>query len=349
MELSLAKGWTQVEPKDTPFELLMSGQSPGQRVLASNTSFTRQRDLGFSGGTNCPLAVDHVAGRVYVSVDGIISYGVHEAEQHELDIEDDLSAVWMLEYVPAGPELLMHLAGGGPRQSFIAWLNLENRQMRKGLLPAEAFFPLGLNIKHSKALYSTRQGAAVYDLNGSIQAIATVDLPFQATGGTFDADAFRIILGGNGLFGWKTETGELSHLCERGSYPVIDDAGGVWFSLNDGALAKLRGGEASFEVIVELTEVDTSSMKAGSYAQPLVLSPDGRYGLARLTGQTELAGKELQEAEAFCKSVDQPFSDFHRHQYHHYSCVLDLEVQEVWCHEGYAHNIAWVAVDGMNT
>ena len=343
MELSLSDGWTQVEPRETQFELLMSDQSMGQRLITTNTAFTEQRDLGFSGGTNCPLAVDRALDRVYVSVDGIVGYGIHEAQQLEFKFADDLHAVWMLEHLASGQELLMHLAGGDPRQSFIGRLDLENGHLRKVSLPAEAFFPLDLNAQQNKVLYSTPGGATIYDLRGPLHAIAAVDLPFHATGGAFDADDVRVILGGIGLVDWRPESGELRRLCERGSCPAIDKDGSVWFSVSDGALARLRGDETGYEVIVELAEFDISDGKDGSFAQPLVFSPDGRYGLAELTGRRELVGTELEEAEAFCKRVGQPFSDLHRYKHHHYFCVLDFLAQDAWCCEGYAQNTAWIA------
>jgi hypothetical protein len=81
------------------------------------------------------------------------------------------------------------------------------------------------------------------------------------------------------------------------------------------------------------------------HAQPVVFSPDGHYGLARLTGKTPLSVEELAEAEAFCRHHGQPLDHHNRHHFHHSSCILDLDRQEVWCHDGYAHNLAWVAGD----
>lgn len=342
MELSLGADWTQVDPKETAYELLISNQSPEQRLVTSDTSFACQRDVGFAGGMNCPLAVDEAGNQIFVSVGGIVSYGIGENEQNESKISDDLSPTWLLEYVSTGPELLMHLSGADPMQSFIARLDIKNRNVRKELLPAEAFFPLGVNGTHGKALYSTRQGAAVYDVSGAIKTVATVDLPVQVTGGAFGIDDQRVVLGGHGLLEWNTETSAISPLCRHGSYPAIDGGGGVWFSHKDGALAKLGDEAGSFNVIVELSGLDTSTGKSGGYAQPVSFSPNARYGLATLTGRAKLTGKELEEAEAFCKRVGQPFSDFFRHRYHHYLCVLDLELQEVWCSEGYARSIAWI-------
>lgn len=343
MELSLASGWTQVEPKETQFELLISGQSPEQQLIAWDTGFGHQREIGYSGGINCPLAVDETGNRVFVSVDGIVSYAIRgNPKKNECKIIDSLSPRWMLEYVPTEPGLLMHLHGTDPMQSFIARFNVENGSSRKELLPEEAFAPLDVSRTHDRVLYSTRRGgAAVYDVRGTVKEIASVDLSVQVTGGAFDTCEQRVVLGGDGLLGWDTETGSISRLCEHGSCPAIDIAGGVWFSHNDGALAKLNSEAESFDVIVELSGLDTYDRNDGSYAHPVVFSPDARYGLVSLTGRTKLIGKELEEAEAFCKMVGQPFSDSHRHRYHHYFCVLDLELQEVWCREGYAHNVAW--------
>jgi hypothetical protein len=228
-------------------------------------------------------------------------------------------------------------------------LDLETGRFQKEPLPAKAFAPLDVNKSKKTALFATRQGgAAIYDMNGSTTTIAAVDLPFHAMGGVIDLQGPRVVLGGNGLVGWNTETGRLSRLCERGSCPAIDASGGLWFSLTDGALARLQDGAIGFDVIVELSGLDTSHDESGSFAQPVTFSPDGRYGLAVLTGKTELTGKDLEEAEAFCKRVGQPFAKFHRHRYHHYFCILDLNRQEVWCHEGYAHNVAWITRQDMS-
>lgn len=345
MELSLASGWAQVEPKETQFELLISGQSPGQQLIAWDTGFSVRREIGYSGGINCPLAVDETGNRVFVSVDGIASYNIRDNVQNESKISDSLSAVWMLEYVPAGPELLMHLHGDDPMQNFIARLNVENGSFGKELLPEGAFVPLDVNRAHDKVLYSKRGGAAVYDVRRAVKEIVSVDLSVQVRGGAFDTDEQRVVFGGDGLLGWNMETGSISRLCEHGSYPAIDATGGVWFSHKDGALAILTSEAGSFDVIVELSGLDAFGGNDGSYAQPVVFSPDGRYGLARLTGRTKLTGKELDEAEAFCKQVGQLFSERHQHRYHHYFCVLDLELHEVWCSEGYAHNVAWIAAE----
>lgn len=345
MELSLAEGWTQVSPRETRYELLLSGQSPGQRLLVTDTAFVGQKDLGFSGGINCPLAVDEAGGRIFVSADGILSLNVRENEQREDKINEDISAVWMLEYVPSGPELLMHLFGDDPKERFIARLNLRSQRVSKEQLPSNAFSPLDVSQAKDKVLYSTGKGAAVYDVGGRLQTCAAVDLPFQPAGGVFDVDDHSVLLGGNGIFGWKTKTGEVSHLCDSGSHPAIDGDGDVWFSLRDGALAKLHGNEARSSIIVELAGMDTTSAKGGSYAMSANFSPDGRFCLATLTGKTDLPPKELEDAEAFCVKVGQPFSDTFRYNYHHYFCVLDLGKREVWCHEGFAHNVAWIERD----
>lgn len=342
MELSLADGWTQVEPRETSFELLISGQSPGQNLISTDTAFRHRREIGFSGGGNCPVAVDPTGDRVFVSVDGIVSYGLGGSVGENTRISEDASPFWMLSYTPTGPDLLMHLHGEEPMQSFVARLNLENGSIQRLLLPEGAFFPLALNSAFEQVLYSNRQGAAVYHLANEVSTVASIELSPCVQGGAFDTDERRVILGGNGLWGWDTVSGSSSRLCEHGVYPAIDGRGDVWFTLKDGALAKLNSRNGSFEVIVELLGLDTSSGKGGSYAQPVVFSPDARYGLARLTGREKLTGKDLEEAEAFCNSVGQPFTETQQYRYEHYFCILDLELQQAWCSEGYAHNIAWL-------
>ncbi len=236
----------------------------------------------------------------------------------------------------------MHLGSDDSMQCFFARLDIENRTVRKEPLPTEAFAPLCVSSAQDQVLYSTRDGAAVYDVRGAIKTVATVDLKFQVAGGVFDTADHRVVLGGSGLLGWNTDTGALSRLCAKGSYPAVDGTGGVWFSYNDGTLAKLNSEAGSFDVIVALSGLETSSAYGGSYAQSVSFSPNARYALATLTGRTELIGKELGEAKAFSKQVGQPFSNFHRHRHHHFFCVLDLELQEVWCSEGFAHNAAWI-------
>lgn len=345
MELALTEGWTQVEPKDTPNCLLFSGQLREQKLLAFNTSFSRSRDFGSSGGASCPFVLDASEDRAYLSNGGIKMFDLGDANSHPFTVTQDLAPLWMLERIPDTSDLLMHLMGEDPKQNYIARLHLEDGSFDKHLLPTEAFFPLDVNHRNSTALYETQDGAAVYQLGGSVQTLASIRLPFHPIGGRFDADETKVVIGGNGLFGWHTDTGDLHRLCEIGMHPVFDRDGELWFSAKDGALGKLRGRDTGFEVVIELTGVDTHGVNSGSYAQPIVFSPDGRYGLARLTGRTKLSGKELEEAEAFCKKVNQPFSDLHSHKYHHYFCVLDLKVREVWCHEGYAHDLAWASRD----
>ncbi len=348
MELSLANGWTQVEPKETQFELLVPDQPDGQRLVACDTGFNRQRELGSSGGLNCPVAVDETGNRVFQSADGIVAYDLGRVEQSECKINHDLSPIWMLECVSTGPELLMHLLGDDPNQCFVARLDIENGSTRKELLPQGTFIPLDVNRTQDRVLYSTLKGAAVYDVKRALRTVTSVDLPVQVLGGVFDANEQRVVLAGQGLWGWNLRTGEIIRLCEHGSCPAIDGAGGMWFSLNGGTLAKLGAEAGSFDVIVELSGLNTSDVTGGNYAQPVIFSPDARYGLATLTGSTELKGKELAEAEAFCKQVGQPFSEFHKHHYHHYLCVLDLELQEIWCSEGYTHNVAWIASEQIS-
>jgi hypothetical protein len=342
IDLSLASGWTQVEPRETHYELLISDQSPGQRLVALDTTFMRQRDLGFAGGINCPLAVDEAGDQAFLSVNGIVSYRTRESGHQGCRIRDDISPVWMLKYVSTGPQLLMHLFGSEPSQSVLARLDLANHSVRKELLPPDAFLPLDVDTSHAKILYSTRQGAVVFELSGTIKTVAKVDLSVYVLGGAFDIDEHRIILGGPKLLGWNTETGAISCLCQHGCYPAIDEGGGIWFSHTEGALAKLSGEAGRFDVIVELPGLDTSDSVHGSYAQPVSFSPDGRYGLVTLTGRTKLVGKDLEKAEAFCKHTGQPFSDIHQNRYHHYFCMLDLELKEVWCSEGHSHNMAWI-------
>ena len=346
MELSLADGWTQVEPKETKFELLMSGQSPRQQLIAWDTGFRHRREIGFSGGSNCPLAVDESGNRVFVSADGIVSYGLRGSIGTESKISEDVSPVWMLAYDPVERDLLMHLHGEEPMQSLVARLHIDSGNIEKHLLPEEAFFPLALNVACDKVLYSSRQGgAAVYDLENEVSTLASAKVPSWVQGGTFDTDERRVILGGDGLWGWDTVSGSTSHLCEHGMHPAIDGSGSVWFTLRDGALAKLNSKDGSFEVIVELFGLDTNASKGGSYAQPVVFSPDARYGLARLTGREILTGKDIEATEALFRSVGEPLSEFHQYRYKPYFCLLDLELQQAWCSEGYAHNVTWLSSD----
>ena len=102
----------------------------------------------------------------------------------------------------------------------------------------------------------------------------------------------------------------------------------------------MRRDDSGFDVIVDLHGVDP---RGWGDARPVVLSPDGRYGLARQTGKSPLRVEQL--AEAFWKRHNQPRDDHHRHPFHHSYCILDLDRREVWCHDGYAHNLAWVAGD----
>lgn len=152
IELSLADGWTQVEPRETDFELLISGQSYRQHLVACDTAFQNKREIGFSGGRNCPLAVDEIGRRVFVSVNGIFSYSLHGGDGKERRVSGEASPHWMLAYNPAGPDLLMHLRGEEPRQTFVARLNLDDGDIRRQLLPEEAFFPLALNSGYDKIL-----------------------------------------------------------------------------------------------------------------------------------------------------------------------------------------------------
>ena len=351
MELSLAKGWTQVEPKDTPFSILMSNQNVGQRFVASNTSFSQQRDLGFSGGLNCPIAVDHAKKRAFISVVGIVSFDLVTGETQTFDIGNGLSAVWMLAKIPDEPLLLMHTSSGEPFENYLIHLNLDTGTVSKQPLPKDAFFPLDVDFTTSRVLYNSRGGAAVFDFGGEVQTIASIDLSQQVLRGFFDGVGQRVVFGGSGisgnegLTGWNLETGKCVRLSETGSCPQIDREGDIWFSFGEGALAKLKGNEAGFEAIVALTQLDTSGRSSGSYAQPITFSPDGRYGVACLTGKKPLIGEKLKEAIEFAKGLGRENSELDKYSYHHYLCVLDLKTQEVWCHEGYTHNLAWVAGD----
>lgn len=185
----------------------------------------------------------------------------------------------------------------------------------------------------------------IYDLSNNASTVASIKLPCCIIGGAFSIDERRVIIGGNGLFEWDIVNSSISRLCEHGMYPSVDGSGAVWFTLQDGALAKLGSKAGSLEVIVELSGLDTSAGKGGSYAQPVVFSPDTRYGLGRLTGREKLTGKRLEEAEARYKSAGRPFSELHQYRYERYFCVLDLELQQVWCSEGYADNIAWLHLE----
>jgi len=343
MELSLAEGWTQVEPRDTGFQILLSGQSPGQNLISSDTAFRDQREIGFSGGVNCPIAVDEAGNRVFVSVDGISSYELKGSASEAIEITGDASPVWMLAYDSAGPDLLMHLRGEKPKQSFFARLNLGNGSMRRQLLPEEAFVPLAVDDKYKKFFYRTRHGAAVYQIENEVGTLASIELPFSVVGGAFLSDEHRVIFGGRGLWEWDTKGSSISRICEHGAHPAVHNSDAVWFTLRDGALAKLSSKEGSFEVVVALAGLDTIASRGGSYAQPLVFSPDRCFGLARLTGREKLIGKDLDEAEAFCKTVGQPMTEFYQYRYKHYICILDFETQQTWCNEGYAQNVAWVS------
>lgn len=342
MQLALAEGWNQVSPKDTPYTLVLSGQHPGQRLIAANTSFTRQRDLGFSGGTNCPIAVDPIGDRIFYSADQLTSLALRSRAAQHFPIDDALGIHWMLDYQPDPPGLVMLLHCPDPKLQFLGHLNLSTGALERRPLPAEAFSPLAVDVDRGLALFSTRRGgAALCSLAGDPTPVASTATPALVLGGCFDRDTDRVILGGPGLHGWNTRTGALSKLCHQGRYPMLDRQGHVWFMLEDGILCRLRT-DGGHDPIVTLTGLDPNGW---GYAQPIVFSPDGRYGLARLTGKTQLTGQDLAEAEAFCKRHGQAFDEHHRHRYHHVLCILDLDRQDVWSSDGYAHNLAWVAGD----
>jgi hypothetical protein len=343
MELLLAPDWSQVAPRKTPYTLLMSGQSPGQNLVAFDTAFENKRVVAFSGGANCPLAIDHKNDRVYFSCNGVHSVDLRSGAERHFDIGGDLAPIWLLELDQYEPSLLMHLHSIDPRRKDIGRLSLETGLVERSELPTEAFYPMDVDLEGQRILYTTRRGgAAVLDVSGAIRTISELALPYHAIGGCFDLGGSRVLLGGKGLLGWDIATSQTVRLTEEGTDPALDESGAVWFSLSDGVLARLRPSSPSPEIIVQLSGLDTSDH---SYAQPVVFSPDGRYGLARLTGRTPLTGYDLTQAEEFYRRTEQKMGDFERHSYHHYLCILDLQDQEVWCHEGYAHNLAWIAGD----
>jgi hypothetical protein len=292
--------------------LLLSGQFPGQRLVATDTSFARQKDLAFSGGSNCPLAVDHANARVYFSADVLTSIDLRSGALQQHDAGTDLSASWMLEYRPRQSDLLMLLHGPELKAHCLGAFDLGTDRLRTLPLPDDVFFPLAIDHTRGVALFSARQaGAALCDLSGSTVALSSIRLPHFAMGGCFIDDGSKVILGGDGLYGWDLGSGSVSPLCKTGRYPVPDRNGDIWFCTEDGNLCRLRRDGSGFDTIVELAGVDP---RGWGYSQPVVFSPDGRYGLARLTGKTALTGPELAEAEEFCRRHGQDFSDRHRHR-----------------------------------
>lgn len=109
MQLALAEGWTQVSPRDTPYTLLLSGQHPGQRLITVNSAFSRQKDLGFSGGTTCPIAFDGAGKRLFFSTDELTSLDLRRVSARHVPIENGVGIFWMLTYRsdPPGPRMLL--------------------------------------------------------------------------------------------------------------------------------------------------------------------------------------------------------------------------------------------------
>lgn len=343
MQLALAEGWTQVSPRDTPYTLVVSDQNPGQRLIAVNTAFTRRKDLGFSGGTNCPIAVDRSGERIFYSGESLTSLDLRSGGERHFVIDDAFGIYWMLTYQPDPPGLVMLLDGVDPKVQFLGHLDLTTGALERRPLSAEAFSPLAVDIDRGLALFSTRRaGAAVCDLSGAAAAKASLALSPYVDSGCFAGDEDTVVLGGQGLVAWNARTGAVTTLSPTGRYPQYDRQGDLWFCTEDGNLCRMRRDGSGFDVIVELCGVDPTGW---GYAQPIVFSPDGRFGLARLTGKSPRTGRDLVDAEAFCRHHNQPFDDHHRHHFHHFFCILDLDRQEVWCHDGYAHNLAWVAGD----
>lgn len=343
MQLALAEGWTQVSPRDTPYTLLLSDQNPGQRLIAVNTAFSQPKDLGFSGGTNCPIAVDRTGERIFYSADKLTERDLRSGVERHFAIDDAFGIFWMLTYQPDPPGLVMLLHSTDPMDQRLGVLDLSTGTLDQPPLPAEAFCPLAIDHDRGLVLFPTRRGgAAVCSLAGSPTPVASIATPRSVLGGCFDGDTGRVILGGSGLHGWNTRTGTLSQLCPQGRYPVLDREGDIWFALEDGILCRLRRDGSGHDAIASLTGLDPTGW---GYAQPVVFSPDGRYGLVRLTGKTPLSAEELAKAEAFCKRHGQPFREFYRYSYRPVLCILDLDRQEAWCHDGYAHNLAWIAGD----
>lgn len=225
----------------------------------------------------------------------------------------------------------------------MGFFDLSTGKLDRRPLPQQAFFPLAVDHDRNLALFSTRRaGAALCSPSGAPAPVAAIATPTSVLGGCFDGDSGRVILDGSGLIAWNPRTGTLSQLCPQGWYPQYDRHGDLWFCTEDGNLCRMRRDGSGFEVIAELSGVDP---RGWGYAQPFVFSPDGRYGMARLTGKSPRTGQDLADAMAFCRHHNQPLDDHHRHHFHHAVCILDLDRHQVWCHDGYAHNLAWIAGD----
>ena len=182
--------WPRAGPKSVPethCTLRCSGQSPEQRLIAVDTSFTHQKDLAVSGAVNCPLAVDHADARVYVSADCLTSICLRSGDLRRHKTNTDSSVLWMLEYRPDGPDLLMLLHGPDPKSQCLGVLDLQTGDLQERPLPPEAFVPLAVDHERGVALFSTRRaGAALCDLSGSAQPLASIFLPPFVAGGCFD-------------------------------------------------------------------------------------------------------------------------------------------------------------------
>jgi hypothetical protein len=253
IHLALAEGWTQVSPRDTPYTLLLSGQHPGQRLIAVKTLFSRQTDPGFSGGTNCPIAVDRAGERIFHSADKMSSLDLRTGSIRHFPIDDALGIFWMLTYQPDPPGLLMLLTSSDPPDHRLGILDLSTGTLNQRPLPEEAFCPLAVDHDLGLALFSTRRGgAALCSLSGSPTPICAIATPGPVLGGCFDGDSDRVILDGSGLYGWNTRTGTLSRLCPQGRYPALDHHDDLWFCTEDGNLCRMRRDGSGFDVIVEL-------------------------------------------------------------------------------------------------
>lgn len=355
LDLELAAGWTEVEPRGDGPSLLVEENGC---LAYLRSDFSQVHEYGAVGPVDCPIAYDPAQHTAYRYVCSARLGRADYSQIRAFDLRDgsmrpaqDLPlshwVLWLLEWLPGAKAGTGHLFGllasddstdDGVviRHQLFAHVVGESC-LRMRPLCRDAYYPLAFSRKRKELLFSGAEGLYVVGLKGERIASCCDTERASGRGGMFDPSGRgRAVLGGDGLYMWDFESRDLQRLARQGQYPVwAQDGGGIWYSQSSSDLLyyNLKRGET--EPLLAVRRTHNAEL---SFARAVRQSPCGRYLALPLTGK---------RLKGVARGKVDPSVRERIYEIEHCFCVLDLERREIWRKSGYISNFGWIDAEEL--
>ncbi len=350
LELELADGWTEVEPRSEAPSMLVEDSG---RLLHLNGELSLQQDFGDLGPVECPIAYDPIGRKAYryVCAKGLARRDFSELRVYDIDkgVSETLLSLplnrwvlWQLEWIASqqgdAGQLFGLMATDRPSEGRVVidhqLFALKPGETRYALRPLcrDTYRPLAFSRARKQMIFSGAEGIYLVGLTG--RRLMTVSVPeVNGDSACFAPDgSARALLSSEGIHSWDLEYNRCERLVKSGHYPVwAADGSGFWFRRSS---ADLLWYDFKTQIITTVVAVLNQRNAELWNTRAAVLSPCGRYLALGLMGKRLKGVSRKRNAKG---EVERVYALEHR------ITVLDLEQRELWHAAGQAKQLTWAS------